>query len=113
MAADGAAPAVAVAKAAGAAPAVAAIAPAGAPVADPRAAALALINTLPDAASERVLALQREKKRLADEKKRVAKEEKKEKQKRQRLIGKAKGLTNDDLVTIIAGRAAVAKAKAN
>ena len=62
MAAAGAAPAVAVAKVAGAAPAVAAIAPGAAPVADPRAAALALINALPDTASERVLALQREKK---------------------------------------------------
>ena len=102
---------MAVAKVAGAVPAVAAIAPGAAPVADPRAAALALINALPDTASERVLALQREKKRLADEKKRVAKEEKQEKQKRQRLIAKAKGLTNDDLVTIIAGRAATAKAK--
>ncbi len=105
--------------AAGGPPAGAAVAPVAAPgaaPADPRAAALALIGGLPDAGADRLAALAAEKRRIADEKKRNAAEMKKEQQKRQRLMVKAKGLSDADLINVIANRGrakAKAKGKAN
>jgi len=96
-----------------AAPAAAAVAVPGAAGGDVRAAALAMISGLPDAAADRVDVLKAEKKRLAGEKKRIAIEEKKEKQKRRRLMAKAKDLSDQELLSIIANRAqAKAKGKA-
>ena len=108
MAADGAA--AAAAPGAGAA-AAAVVAPIAAAPPDARAAALALLGGVGDESAERVAALTEQRNQIDQDRKRVAMGIKQEAKKHQRLMTKAQGLSDGDLMTIISNRA-VAKAKA-
>ena len=84
---------------------------AAAAAADPGAAALAMVQNLPDAAGSEVAALEARHREILAERRVVAQRLKNEKAKQKRLLTKARGLDDAQLMSIIASRAA-AKAKA-
>ena len=65
-------------------------APAAGPVIDPGAAALALVQNLPDEVGDQVLALEHQQRDLKRQKQNVLKELKSQRKKQQRLMDKAK-----------------------
>lgn len=71
----------------------------------------ALLEEIGDARASRVAALDERRKSLKREQADISREIKNEQKKRQRLLEKARGLNDVDLVSVIAARAA-AKAKA-
>ena len=77
---------------------------------DPRAAALNAIHAIGDEQGDQAAALQERKRALLAEKKQLNKDVKNEERKKARRVSKAKSLSNDDLLTILASRVA-AKAK--
>ena len=77
---------------------------------DPRAAALNAIHAIGDEQGDQAALLQERKRALLLEKKQLNKDVKNEERKRARRVSKAKSLSNDDLLTILASRVA-AKAK--
>ena len=78
---------------------------------DPIAAARALLEAAGDAPMDRVAALQQQKRDLQAQRSAVAKAIKNEAKKRRRVLDRAKTLSTDDLLSVVAARAA-AKAKA-
>ena len=85
--------------------------------ADPGAAALALMGGMGDPAAGRVAQLEAHRRGLQDQRRAlmmeradVQKKIKNEKKKRHRIMEKAKGLSDADLMNVIAARAAQAKA---
>ena len=81
---------------------------------DSRAAqAQAILADMGDARADRVAAMEGRKRALQRERQEVAKCIKSEQKKRQRLIDKARGLTDVDLLSVVAARAASAKAKSD
>ena len=75
--------------------------------------AAALLQRVGDPAGARVARLKEQRAELLANKKRVAQQLRNEEKKRARLLAKARALSNDDLMTILGTRAAVAaKAKA-
>ena len=78
---------------------------------DPIAAARALLEAAGDAPGDRVAALQQQKRDLQAQRTAVAKAIKNEAKKRKRVLDRAKTLSTDDLLSVVASRAA-AKAKA-
>ena len=106
----------------GAPPALApAIAPAIAPAAahvivGPGAGVWAAAAGIGDAAADEVAALQLRRKELRQERDAVSKDLRNAERKRQRLLERARGLSDDDLLALVAARAVAkghAKAKAN
>ena len=95
----------------GAAGVIAAGPPVVAALAGPQ-AALALVQNLPDAVGDQVSALDAQQRDLKAQRALVQKQLKGEKKKQQRLMVKARGLSDADLLGIVASRAAQAKAKA-
>jgi hypothetical protein len=85
---------------------------AGAAVADPNAAALALLAGVGDLGANAMQTLADRKRALEVQKKAVAKEMKSEQRKRKRMLDKAKNLSDADLLSVVATRQAQAKAKA-
>ena len=71
-----------------------------------------LLESAPDEALTRMQELQQSRADLAAERKRVVRELKNEAQKRKRLMQKARNLSTEDLLHVVVGRAAQAKAKA-
>ena len=84
----------------------------GAAAVDPGEAAMRLLGGLQDPAAERVQALsqqqrdlEHERRRLLHERKEVQKRLKNEAKQRKRMVEKTRGLTNSELLTILASRA--------
>ena len=71
-----------------------------------------LLENAPDETLTRMQQLQQSRADLAAERKRVVRDLKNEAQKRKRLMQKARNLSTDDLLHVVVGRAAQAKAKA-
>lgn len=84
--------------------------------ASPRAVeALAFLEDVGDASADRVAAMNTRRRELLQERMSISREMKNENRKRQRLLEKARGLSNEALMEIVAARAArasQAKAKA-
>ena len=76
-----------------------------------RIATQALLESSPDKSAEAVAVLNQRRSELQQERRQVTKEIKNENRKRKRLLVKAKGLTQDDLVDVMIMKAQV-KAKA-
>ena len=106
------------AAAGGGAAGAAAMAGGGAAVADPAAAAaaaaaMAILGNANDAAANRVADLEQQQRAINQQRKQVAKDLKNEKKKRQRVMDKAKTLSDAELLQVLGARAnANAKAKA-
>ena len=84
-------------------------------VASPRTAdAIEILRSAGDADAEKLAALEAQRKELHRKRNELAKEIKHETKKRRRLLNKARGLSNDSLLEVIAARQAKsAQAKAN
>ena len=71
-----------------------------------------LVEASHDAAWTRIQDLEAQRLSLASERKRLAREFKNEKQKRKRLMAKARNLSTEELLNVVVSHAAASKAKA-